>query len=61
MAQGNEKFISDLLTLGIEEILRDVLTKHQDCTFEINMALRLLGCEVTSQEIWTGEGRGICN
>ncbi|XKL61187.1 hypothetical protein PGB90_008244 [Kerria lacca] len=61
LAQGNEKFISDLLTLGIEEILRDVLTKHQDCTFEINMALRLLGCEVTSQEIWTGEGRGICN
>lgn len=46
--------------MGAEDGLRNILMNHEDCIFEANVALRLLGCEVESKEIWTGEGKGIC-
>ncbi|KAK7576054.1 hypothetical protein V9T40_012340 [Parthenolecanium corni] len=55
LSQANEKFSSDVLSLGAEELLREFLVTLVDCTFEINIALRVLGCEVEPKEIWTGE------
>ncbi|XP_065216000.1 armadillo repeat-containing protein 6 homolog [Planococcus citri] len=61
LSQGNEKFGADFLNLGVEDCLRSILKNHEDCVFEANTALRVLGFEVESKDIWTGEGKGIEN
>lgn len=61
LSQGNEQFVADFLNLGVEDCLRSILKNHEDCVFEANTALRTLGCEVETKDIWTGEGKGIEN
>lgn len=61
LSQGTEQFSADFLNLGVEECLREILKNHVDCTFEVNTALRVLGCEVESKDIWTGQGKAMTN
>lgn len=55
----SREYSDAFLVLGVEDLIREAIRRHEDCQDEGKAALRDLDLKVNLIERWTGQGQGI--